>query len=222
MDVIVLKKTTLTFYLPEKTYKQAKIYAVNNGADYSEFEVEITKDIDLGNRNWTPIGDTRDNAFSGTIYGNDKKISGLSNTGYVGGATFTSNMGTSGTTYAFIAYAKGNVTVENLNLDINISGKKTNLVGAAGLIGNYYNKTLLVDVPSFTVKISNCIISGSISGNDKVAGFIGSCYISGLSENRTPVTFTFNNCINYANVSYASPTNALGFRAGGFIGTFEA
>ena len=39
MDVIVLKKTTLTFYLPEKTYKQAKIYAINNGASFSDLAV---------------------------------------------------------------------------------------------------------------------------------------------------------------------------------------
>lgn len=34
-----MKKTTLTFYLPEKTYKQAKIYAVNNGASFSDLAV---------------------------------------------------------------------------------------------------------------------------------------------------------------------------------------
>ncbi|MDD2493392.1 MAG: hypothetical protein PHY83_05580, partial [Bacilli bacterium] len=190
-------------------------------------------------RTWTPIGDKRGNEFSGTIDGNGYKISGLSNTGYVGGVNFTSYAGTEGITFGFIAYAKGKVTISNLNLDVNISGEKTNLVGAAGLIGQYNNWYYDTDGNSVVnpnypkeqddtsfpiaydceVTIANCVVDGSISGNDKVAGLIGSSYISIPVSQTNVVKFNFINCTNNAYVSYVSPANDLRFRSGGFIGT---
>lgn len=47
------------------------------GFSYSGKWFELTKDIDLNNRPWTPIGVDADHPFSGSLNGNGKTISGL-------------------------------------------------------------------------------------------------------------------------------------------------
>ena len=51
--------------------------SVNDGNNYSGVTIKLGADIDLSGHNWTPIGTTSSNSFSGTFDGDGKTISNL-------------------------------------------------------------------------------------------------------------------------------------------------
>ena len=137
----------------------------NAGLVSSGDEFVLANDIDLSSiENWTPIGISRIYSFRGTFDGNGYTISNL-----------TINTPDEGNKGLFGSVGKNfDVEIKNLALEnVNILG--TDSIG--GLIANN---------SSGGTTITNCYISGVISGNDTVGGLIGNggadisnCYVTG-------------------------------------------
>ena len=104
----------------------------------------LADNIDLTGKDWTPIGTSFGNSYTGTFDGNGKTITGLTVTGsdrYTG----------------LFGFIKG--TVKNVVLtEINITSG-TFVGGVAGW--------------SFGGNIENCSVSGSVSGSFSVGGVVG-------------------------------------------------
>ena len=183
--------------------------AVNNGANYADCVITLTADIDLTNRTWTPIGEKQDKPFIGTFDGNNHKIIGLSNTGYVGGASFyIDDIQKDGTgAFALFNFITGNTTIKNLSVSCNISGDGSGVAGIVAVINNVITGGVAGDI-----LIKNCKVSGSITGKDKVGGIVGSTYISTSEGQNVTVNVRIEDCENSANVIGAN-------RVGGIAGT---
>ncbi len=158
---------------------------VGNGTYNPTIHIVIVSDIVVSS-NWTPIGNTSETAFSGTIIGNNHKISGL--------------------TDSLIKYARGNLSVSDLTLNVNIEKDTESFVG--GLLGVYDLK----DKSGISAKvlIDSVVVNGNISVSDKAGGIVGSTYNDNSGSNNT-IDFVLRNCVNNATVSAK--------RAGGMIGT---
>ncbi len=122
--------------------------SVNDGNNYSGVIIKLGADIDLSGHNWTPIGTTSSNSFSGTFDGDGKTISNL-----------TVNLPNNYNVGLFGYVVEG--TIQNVTLtNATVQGK--NFVG--GLVG-FNNGT-----------IENCTVSGTVTGTgDKaiVGGLVG-------------------------------------------------
>ena len=126
---------------------------VNEGNTFIGKTITLNADIDLGSKEWTPIG-TSENPFSGTFDGNGKTISNL--TINQSSKTYQGLFGSiKGTNY-------NNILVHDLNLsNVNIIG--SNYTG--GLSGK-----------AFTCGVKNVTVSGDIIGGRYVGGLIGHVY----------------------------------------------
>ena len=202
--------------------------SVNAGNTYTGKVVTLVNNVSLADTDWTPIG-TQDRPFSGTIKGNNKKISGLNN--------------------CLIKYATGNINIDDLNIKINFNDNTADFVG--GLIGVYDTKNSTNITAE--VLINNVDVTGSIVAKDKAGGIIGSTYNSSVG-NGNDIDFKLIGCTNSATVTakraggligtscaylrgdsgnidfkltidgcentaaVSSPTDSGNYRAGGFIG----
>ena len=152
--------TEFIIYTAEQLAGLAQL--VNNGNTFSEKTIYLGNNIDLANREWTPIGNET-HGFSGTFNGNKNIIYNMTITGRyrsagLFGYTLRANI--------------SNIGLENVSIDVNYSGNNTQ-VGA--LIGGQKNGT-----------VSNCYMKGSVacSNNDQIptGGLIGIHY-SGTVRN---------------------------------------
>lgn len=140
--------------------------------------IKLIRDIAL-TEEWTPAG-TADAPFKGTFDGNGKIISGLtiSSGNYVG----------------LFGYVSEGATIKNVTLkDVNVSGGKR--VGA--LIGQIKGDA----------EVTNCIVSGEVSGSDSNTGGLIGEIING--------TVTLTNLSNNASVINTATSSG---RAGGIAG----
>ena len=106
----------------------------------------LADNIDLTGIDWTPIGTSFGNSYTGTFDGNGKTITGLTVTGsdrYTG-------------LFGFIKGTVKNVVLEGVQIT------SDNSSGYAGGVAGY----------SFEGNIENCSVSGSVSGSD-VGGVVG-------------------------------------------------
>ena len=183
--------------------------ASNSGASLEGMTLKLTADIDLSGKIWVPFGLSEANAFNGcTLFdGQNHTIKGLKTDGTT---SITTDQSAGGTTIApsgLIGYLKGDIEFKNLTVDVNISNTENGGIGAyIGAITNNAN-----------VKFENCNAKGSITGTDKLGGFIGSTYKSEGTNRVNNITML--NCTNYVNVT--SVGNVKSSRIGGFIGTFN-
>ena len=143
---------------------------VKNGTDYEGKYFKQTADIDLEDKEWTPIGTivytgefgrSEERYFKGTFDGDGHQIANLTITGrneYVG----------------LFGYVR-NATIQNCNVAGEVSGY--NAVG--GIVGAVDGKTN---------NILNCSFQGNVTGNMYVGGIVGrvqnqcevsSCYVIG-------------------------------------------
>ncbi len=225
-------------YVIDTAAKLAKIAETVNGGDSLEGKYFTqTADIDLGGKEWTPIG-TLAAPFSGIYNGQGHKITGFSIT------KISANTGLFGSVTATAANEAG---IANLTLEgsINVTGDGKDaedkvigapLVGAiAGNAGS--NKTLAEKTKDtiFTNVTSKVNITlASQTQQPRLGGFFGQSYVSVLENcvndgsittdstntvrlggfcgqaNRT----SFTNCVNNGNLS-AKSSNAV--NVGGFI-----
>ena len=119
---------------------------VNGGK--SDINITLTADIDLTGKNWTPIGTSFSNKYTGTFDGGGHTIKGLTvtiNDQFVG-------------LFGSIGYAG---TVKNVMMeDVQITSNHGS--GFAGGVAGFSDGT-----------IENCSVSGSVSGTVYVGGVVG-------------------------------------------------
>lgn len=174
---------------------------VNAGASYSGTTVNLTADIDISERAWTPIGaahrdkiEAQTNVFQGTFDGQGHKITGLTNTGFKISSVFKGSNST--TPEGYSEYVFGlfgsvynatikNIVMANVNIDLGCDEKEKVVGDSVGAIVGYAAGT--------NVTIDSCkVLSGSIVGYDAVAGIIGRTYSAKT---------TISNCENAATVT---------------------
>ena len=121
----------------------------------------LADNIDLTGIDWTPIGTSFGNSYTGTFDGNGKTITGLTVTGsdrYTG-------------LFGFIKGTVKNVVLEGVQIT------SDNSSGYAGGVAGF----------SFEGNIENCSVSGSVSGSDVggVVGYQSGGSITGCSSSAT-------------------------------------
>ena len=134
---------------------------VNGGK--TDINITLTADIDLTGKNWTPIGTSFSNKYTGTFDGGGHTIKGL---------TVTTNDQFVGL-FGSIGYAG---TVKNVMMeDVQITSNPSS--GFAGGVAGFSDGT-----------IENCSVSGSVSGTVYVGGVVGAQWngsITGCSSSAT-------------------------------------
>ena len=132
---------------------------VNGGK--TDINITLTADIDLTGKDWTPIGTSFSNKYTGTFDGGGHTIKGL---------TVTTNDQFVGL-FGSIGYAG---TVKNVMMeDVQITSNRSS--GFAGGVAGYGT-------------IENCSVSGSVSGTVYVGGVVGAQWngsITGCSSSAT-------------------------------------
>lgn len=146
-----------------KTPEQLAAFAdaVNSGNSYAGYTVNLTANIDLAGKAWTPIGACNGSAyFQGTFNGNGYTISNLN----VDKSTDDYMYSTAGL-FGWVDQAKATIT------NVNINGAKVSGSHWVGVIAGY-----------MTGEISNCTVTNAtVVGNnvnadangDKIGGLVG-------------------------------------------------
>ncbi len=170
--------------------------AVNAGTA-SSADAVLTDDIDLNNKEWTPIGNGT-NKYSGTFDGEDHTVKNMSITvpaeymglfGYVDGgeiknitvsgeivASGYQNYSTACCIGGIVGWLCGNISNCTSNVDINISDytvKSSSIGGICGLFGKMSKKYRIVactNSGTITVKVN---LKDAESGNAKAGGISG-------------------------------------------------
>ena len=177
---------------------------VNEGTDYQRVHFRLVSDLDLGGKEWTPIG-TDGKIFWGGFDGGGHTITGMTITGdrdYVGlfgeGRNFTADS----------SYIKS-VTVKGANISGHshvgaIAGEGANIsdcysientICAAWCVGGICG--------SLTGNISGCYNSSSVSGNSTAGGIMGSA-----SSERTVGVVEY--CYNIGAVTVRQQDSSVG------------
>ena len=160
---------------------------VNNG-ELADANAVLTADIDLNREYWNPIGNSEENAYTGTFDGNGKTISGL----YINNSTADDQ--------GLFGYVGTGGTVKDLTVSGSVSGNRSvgGVVGDnRGNVENCYN---IVEVSGNQVggvvgynggTVENCHNTGTVSDPDsgtgnRVGGVVGwnissvtNCYNTG-------------------------------------------
>ena len=129
----------------------------------TDINITLTADIDLTGKNWTPIGTSFSNKYTGTFDGGGHTIKGLTVTTYDQFVGLFGYIGNAGTVK--------NVMMEDVQITSNRSS------GFAGGVAGYSDGT-----------IENCSVSGSVSGTVYVGGVVGAQWegsITGCSSSAT-------------------------------------
>ena len=156
----------------------------------------LTKDIDLTGKEWTPIGTSFSNSYTGTFDGNGKTITGLKITGSDQYTGLFGNIGRGGTvkdvTLTKASVTGGNYvggvagqnegTVENCSVDGTVIGTEYD---TGGIVGINYGK------------ISGCKAEGTVTGYVNVGGIAG----DGAFNPDTGTGSTIEGCHSTAAVS---------------------
>ena len=136
---------------------------VNGGK--TDINITLTADIDLTGKDWTPIGTSYSNKYTGTFDGGGHTIKGL---------TVTTNDGNVG----LFGYLNRAGTVKNVVMEgIQITNNQINGGSIGGVVGFSWGGT-----------IENCSVSGSVSGTVYVGGVVGAQWdgsITGCSSSAT-------------------------------------
>ena len=141
----------------------ALVEAVNNGNDYADYTIKLTKNLDLNGNEWTPIGQKNGNKFKGTFDGQGYVVTGLKISeakadafdGYV----------------AFFGGTDG-ATIKNLTVAGSVTGKE-----AAGIVGKGVNTTLENCHNKATITATESKAAGIVASLDK--GTLKNCTNSG-------------------------------------------
>jgi len=171
--------------------------SVNEGTTYEGKYIVQTADIDLGGKEWTPIG-TSAHPFSGVYNGYGKSVSGLSITQKIAASGLFGYVASGATCSAGIA---------NLNVSGSITLTESNASdGIGGLSGWFYKDSTTLANP---ITVTNCNVDVDITiSNDtkecRVGGVAGYAFCT-----------VFENVVNNGDVY--SNSNAPS-RVGGIIG----
>lgn len=141
---------------------------------------QLTADIDLASKEWTPIGKNYSYAYKGTFDGNDHEIKNL----YVTGTT--SNH------YGLFGVLGAGGTIRNLTVSgrVAITGSGSNSYGIGGIVGQLGGAGT----------IENCTNKATVSGNFNTAGIVGRVGSSGG---------TIRGCANLVDISGSNSVGGI-------------
>ena len=126
---------------------------VNGGK--TDINITLDKNIDLTGKDWTPIGTSFDNSYTGTFDGGGHTITGL---------TFTTNDEYAG----LFGWLNRAGTVKNVVMEgVQITSNQIYGGSIGGVVGYSWGT------------IENCSVSGSVSGTNCVGGVVGGQQSSG-------------------------------------------
>ena len=184
--------------------------SVNSGMTYEGLTVKLTADIDLGNKNWLPIGNYRaannfgQHTFNGTFDGQNHTISGLFIDGDNYPAKYKNGDSVYGALFGYICNAKlKNFTVKGVVFGTEVAG----VVGALG--ANCTVDGVVADVT----------VGGNTGENEQklARGKVGGIIIATKGDGST-----IKNCINNGDVrSNESNGKNRGDYAGGIIALIQ-
>ena len=162
---------------------------VNGGK--TDINITLDKNIDLTGKDWTPIGTSFDNSYTGTFDGGGHTITGLTfttNDEYAGlfgwlnragtvknvvmeGVQITSNQIYGGSIGGVVGYSWG--TIENCS----VSGSVSGTVYVGGVVGAQWNGSITGCSSSATVK--GTVYVGGVAGQTNGGATLTACYATG-------------------------------------------
>ena len=157
----------------------------------TDINITLTADIDLTGKNWTPIGTSFSNKYTGTFDGGGHTIKGLTITtndegvglfGYLGkagtvknvvmeGVQITSNQIYGGSIGGVAGYSEG--TIENCS----VSGSVSGTVYVGGVVGAQWEGSITGCSSSATVK--GTVYVGGVTGQTNSSATLTACYATG-------------------------------------------
>lgn len=172
------------------------VYQIGSGAELAwlaqevnarrgtKYSAVLTKNIDLGDEEWTPIGQAYGTRYSGVFDGQGFTVSGLRITGSVSG------------NYGLFGYVEDG-TVKNLTVEgeVSLTGSGGSSYGIAGVVGQF---------SGVSGGMEGCVNKAAVSGGQNVGGVVG--YVS---SGYSTAAKTINRCANLGTVS-ATGNNAGG------------
>ncbi|MFW7431870.1 DUF4430 domain-containing protein [Vagococcus carniphilus] len=180
---------------------------VNSG---KTIDAVLTKDIDLENKQWSPIG-TTSNSFKGIFNGKDFSIKGFNiedggswlglfgkNDGLIKNFSIDGTLTTTGGNSSGSVVAWNTKTIENISSSVEINAKTKTNVG--GLVGQTTDSSIITN-SEFKGNITSASSqhTGGISGKSMSGNLIGN--------------------INYGDIN--GPSGSSQARIGGIVGTVE-
>lgn len=185
--------------ISEPETDSAGVYQIGSGSELAwlaqevaerrgiKYSAVLTKDIDLGEEEWTPIGKNYSTRYAGDFDGRGHQISGL----------FIS--GSASENYGLFGYVEDG-SVRNLTVagEVDLTGSGSASYGSAGIVGCFAGTTGVIE---------NCVNSVNVKGQQNVGGVVG-IISDGYSSNAKAV----RSCVNLGSV--ASLGNKAGGVAG--------
>ncbi|MCS3081208.1 fimbrillin family protein [Bacteroides ovatus] len=179
---------------------------VNGGK--TDINITLDKNIDLTGKDWTPIGTSFDNSYTGTFDGGNHTITGLKidqsgtdNVGLIGrlgsggkvqDVTLTEVNVTGGTYVGGIA-GQTDGTVENCSVNGTVTGQNQ----TGGIVGRNFST------------ISGCSAEGTVTGNTNVGGISGLCVPNYDTGTGSLIGSTIEGCHSTAAVSGISSVGGV-------------
>ena len=178
---------TYTVYNADGLMNVAEL--VNGGK--TDINITLDKNIDLTGKDWTPIGTSFDNSYTGTFDGGGHTITGLTITtkdqfvglfGYLNragtvknvvmeGVQITSNQIYGGSIGGVVGYSWG--TIENCS----VSGSVSGTVYVGGVVGAQIDGSITGCSSSATVK--GMVDVGGVAGQTNSSATLTACYATG-------------------------------------------
>lgn len=207
-----LPQTGQTVAIQNETELTLLATIVNAGNTLEGVTFILDSDISLTN-DYTPIGQ-KNYPFSGTFDGQNHSVTGLTKTssqtytGFFGNVqnAVIKNVSLAGSFTAsnysggLVGCSNGNLTVDNCDITIQMTGGGKYIGGIVGYLGPYNS--------AGDILITNCINRGSIDGSESLGGIVGQ------------VTSTINSCTikNSANLGKIACSSTSPKSVGGILG----
>ena len=195
---------------------------VNDGNDFSEKTIQLSQDIDLDNREWSPIGKS-DKPFKGTFDGQTHKVSNLK--------IASASLKDAGLFGAVSDSAIQNLSIQNA--DITVSE------GAGALVGSVAGNTTIKKCDAADGKIQGNLDVGGLAGNAGAGTAFVTCkvinstvsavqngtsqeypYAGGIVGKATAPTVTLTNCTASGNTVTSYNDSCKGDLVGGPAGNW--
>ncbi|SFB29572.1 Ig-like domain (group 2) [Acetitomaculum ruminis DSM 5522] len=177
------------YQIADKTQLIAFANSLDDGIDYNDAFIKLTKDIDISGMEWTPVGGS-DYVFNGTFDGDNHTISGMT----IGSKDAVKELDSSNIYVGFFGAVTENARIKNLSLTdvyMNLHYKATARVG--GIVGVMSNDAQNSDRSGAV--IDNVYVQGQMNltqdkGNLFLGGIVGYMYKGAVINSHTDVSLS--------------------------------